>query len=147
MLSRKFIDESKHCVANSKGRKQNKIWIDKGSAFYNRTMKSWLEKNDTEMYSTHNEGISVIAERFIRTLKKNHKHMTPISKNVYIDKLDDIVSKYNNTYHRTTKTKPVDVKPSTYINSSKEINDENPKFIIGDIVRISKYQNIFCKRL
>ena len=70
MLSRKFIDESKHCVANSKGRKQNKIWIDKGSEFYNRTMKSWLEKNDTEMYSTHNEGISVIAERFIRTLKK-----------------------------------------------------------------------------
>ena len=82
-------------------------------------MKSWLEKNDIEMYSTHNEGKSLIAERFIRTLKnKIYKHMTSIPKNVYVDKLDDIVNKYNNTYHRTIKMKPVDVKPSTYIDSS-----------------------------
>ena len=74
-------------------------------------MKSWLEKNDIEMYSTHNEGKSVIAERFIRTLKnKIYKYMTSISKNVYIDKLEDIVSKYNNTYHSTIKMKPGDVK-------------------------------------
>ena len=86
-------------------------------------MKSWLEKNGIEMYSTHNEGKSVIAERFIRTLKnKIYKYMTSISKNVYIDKLDDIVNKYNNTYHSTIKMKPVDVKSSTYIDSSKEIN-------------------------
>ena len=66
-------------------------------------MKSWLEKNDIEMYSTHNEGNSVVAERFIGTLKnKIKKYMTSISKNVYIDKLDDIVNEYNNTYHRTT---------------------------------------------
>ena len=71
--------------------------------------------------------------------------MNVISKDVYIDKLDGIVNKYNNTYHRTIKVKPVDVKPSTYVDSSKEINDENPKFKIGDIVRISKYKSIFAK--
>ena len=96
------------------------------------------------MYSTHNEGKSVIAERFIRTLKnKIYKYMTSISKNVYIDKLDDIVNKYNNTYHSTIKMKPVDVKSNTYIDSSKEINDKDPKFKIGYIVKISKYKNIF----
>ena len=64
---------------------------------------------------------------------------------MYIDKLEDIVNKYNNTCHRTIKMKLVDVKPSIYINCSKEINDKDPKFEIGDIVRISKYQNIFAK--
>ena len=84
--------------------KPNKIWVDKGSQFYNRSMKSWLEKNDIEMYSTHNEGKSVVAERFIRTIKnKIYKHMTSISKNVYIDKLDDIIHKYSNKKHRTIK--------------------------------------------
>ena len=83
-------------------------------------MKSWLEKNDIEMYSTHNEGKSVIAERFIRTLKnKIYKYMTSISKNVYSDKLDDIANKYN-TYHRTIEMKPVYVKSSTYIDPSKD---------------------------
>ena len=92
-------------------------------------MKSWLEKNDIKIYSTHNEGKSVAAERFITTLKnKIYKNMTSISKNVYIDKLDDIVNKYDNTYHRTIKMKPVDIKPSTYLDSSKEINDKNTKF-------------------
>ena len=98
------------------------------------------------MYSTHNEGKSVIAERFIRTLKsKIHKYMTSISKNVYIDKLDDIVDEYNNTYHTTIKMKPIDVKDNTYINADKEINNKNPKFKVGDHVRISKYKNIFAK--
>ena len=87
--------------------------------------------------STYNERKSVVAERFIRTLKnKTYKYMTSISKNVYINKLDDIVNKYNNTYHRTIKIKPVDVKLSTYIDTSKEINYEDPKFKIGDIIRI-----------
>ena len=71
--------------------------------------------------------------------------MTSVSKNIYIDKLDDIVDKYNNTYHSRIKVKPVDVKINTYIGSSKEIDDKNPKFKIGDIVRISKYKNIFSK--
>ena len=99
-----------------------------GSEFYNRLMKSCLEKNDIEMHSTHNEGKSVIAERFIRTLKnKVYKYMTSASKTVYIVKLDDIVNKYNNTYHSTIKIKPVDVKSKTYINFGKEINNKDPK--------------------
>ena len=98
------------------------------------------------MYSTHNEGKLVVAERFIRTLKnKIYKYMTAISKNVYIDKLDDIVNEYNNTYHRTIKMKPVDVKDNTYIDFKKEVNDKDPKFKVGDHVRISKYKNIFAK--
>ena len=93
-----------------------------------------------EMYSVHNEGKSVVAERFIRTLKNTvYKYMTSISKNMHIDKLDHIVTKCNNTYHSTIKVKPVDEKPSTYIESSKVINYQDPKFKIGDIVRISKY--------
>ena len=71
--------------------------------------------------------------------------MAPISKNVYIDQLHDKVHKYNNTYQSTIKMKPIDVKSNTYINSSKEINDEDLKFKIGDIGRISKYEIIFAK--
>ena len=109
-------------------------------------MKSWLENYGIEMYSKQNAGKSIVAKRLIRTLKnKIYKYMIPISKNVDIDKLDDIVNKYNNTCHSTIKMKPVDVKLSTFINSSKEINGEDPKFKIGDIVRISKYKNIFVK--
>ena len=89
------------------------------------------------MYSTLNERKSVVAERFIRALKKKTcKYMISISKNVYIDNLDDILDKYNNTCHRTINMKPADVIESIYIDSSKEINDEDPKFKIGDIVRI-----------
>ena len=98
------------------------------------------------MYSTNNEVKSVIAEGFIRTLKnKIYKHMTSISKNMYTDKLDDIVKKYNNTYHTSIKMKSVDFKDNTYIDFKKEVNDKNPKFKIGDHVRSSKYKNIFAK--
>ena len=68
-----------------------------------------------------------------------------MSKNVYIDKLNDIVNEYNNTYHRTSKMKPVDVKDNIYINFKKEVNHKDPKFKVGDNVRISKYKNIFAK--
>ena len=71
--------------------------------------------------------------------------MTSISKNVYIDKLNDIVNEYNNTYHNTNKMKPIDVKDNTYINIDEETNDKDPKFKVGDRVRISKYKNIFAK--
>ena len=98
------------------------------------------------MYSPHIEGKSVVAERFIRTIKnKIYKRMTSISKNVYIDKLDDIVNEYNNTKQRTTKMKPIDVKDNTYIDFGKEVNDNDPKFKVGDPVSISKYKNIFTK--
>ena len=71
--------------------------------------------------------------------------MTSISKNVHIDKLDDIADEYNNTYHRTNKMKPIAVKGNTYINFEKEVNDKDPKFKVGDYVRISKHINIFAK--
>ena len=84
--------------------------------FYNSSFKKWLKDNDIEMHSIHNDGKSVVAERFIRTLKTNiYKYMMAISKNVYINKLGDIVNEYNNTYHRTIKMKPADVKNNTYI--------------------------------
>ena len=103
------------------------------------SFKKCLKDNDTEMYSTRNEGKSVIAERFIRTLKnKIYKYMTAVSKTVYIDKLDDIMNKYNNTYHRTIKMKSVDVKDNAYIDSIKEVNDKDPIFKVGDHVIISK---------
>ena len=83
-------------------RKPNKIWVDKGSEFYNNSFKKWLQDNDIEMYSTYKEGKYVVAERIIKTFKnKIYKYMNSVSKNVYIDKLDDTVNEYNNTYHKT----------------------------------------------
>ena len=126
-------------------RKPNKIWIDRGSEFYNRLIKSCLEKMKRK-YIQHLMKKNLLLVRFIRSLKnKIYKHMTSLSKNVYIDKLDDIVNNYDNTYHSTIEMKPVDVESNTYINSSKEINDNDPKFKIGDFVRISKYKNAFAK--
>ena len=132
-------------ILKESNRKPNKIWVDKGSEFYNNSFKKWSQDN-IFMYSTNNEGKFVIAERFIKTLKnKTYKYMTSISKNVYIDKLDDIVKNYNNTCHKSIKMKPVDVKDNTYIGFKKEVNDKNPKFKVGDHIRISKYKNIFAK--
>ena len=96
------------------------------------------------MYSTHNEETSVVAERFIRTLKnKIYRYMNPISKNVYIEKLDDIVDKYNNKYHKTIKLVPVDVNPSIYL----DFNTENNKVLNLklEIMLISKDKNIFAR--
>ena len=98
------------------------------------------------MYSTHNEGESVVAERFIRTLKnKIYKCMTLISENVYIDKSDDIVNEYNNTYYGTIKMRSVGVKSSTYINFNAEKNDKSPKSEVSGHAIISKFENIFAK--
>ena len=118
--------------------KPNKIWEDKSSEFYTRSMKSLLEKNAIEMYSTQNEGRPVAEERFIRALKnKIYKYTTFISENVYVDQLDEIVHKYNNKYHRKIKMKSVYVKSSMYIDFKKENNKENHK--------TSKNKNIFAK--
>ena len=84
------------------------------------------------MYSIYNEGKSVVAERFIKTLKnKIYKYMTAISKNVYIDKSDDIVNKYNNIYHRKIKMKPVDIKDKTYFDFEKDVNDKDQNLNLG----------------
>ena len=98
------------------------------------------------MHSAHNEGKSVAAERFIRTLKnKIYKHMTAVSKNMYFDVLDHIVDEYNNTCHRTIKMKPIDVKNDSFAEHNEESDEKDPKFKVGDHVRISKYKNISAK--
>ena len=130
----------------SEKRKPNKIWVDQGSEFYNNTFKGFLKTNNIEMYSTYNEGKSVVAERFIRTLKnKIFKHMAAISKNVYFDVLDGIVNKYKNTIHRTVKVKSIDVTDDSYAEYNENPSKKDPKFKVGDNVRISKYENIFTK--
>ena len=130
---------------NSK-RKPNNTWVDQGSEFYHTHFKKGLKDNDIDMHSTHNEGKSVVAERFIRTLKnKIYKHMTAISKNVYFNFLNDIVDKYNNAYHKTIKMKPSGIKNDFFAESNEVSNERDPKFKVSDHVRISKYKNIFAK--
>ena len=126
-------------------RKPNKIWVDQGGEFYNNGFEKWLSDNDINMYSTYNEGKSVVAERFIRTLKnKFYKHMTATGKNVYYNVLGDVVNKYNNAKHSTIKMKPIEVKNNkrVYID---EHNEKDSKFKVGDRSRISRYKNIFAK--
>ena len=126
-------------IKQSNRRKPNKTWVDQGGEFYKNVFKKWLSDNDIIMYSTYNEGKSVVAERFIRTLKsKLYKHMTATGKNVYYDVLDDVVNKYNNTKHNTIKMKPIDVKNNkrVYID---EHNEKDSRFKVGDRVRISKF--------
>ena len=111
-------------------------------------LKNFLKINNIEMYSTYNEGKSVVSERFIRTLKnKIFKHMRTTSKNVYFDVLDDIVNKYNNTVHRTIKTKPIDVTDDSHAEYNENFNKKDPKYKVGDNVRISKYFKIGQKNL
>ena len=141
-----IVNAFKNILSDS-NRKPNKIWVDQGSEFYNKSFKDFLKINNIEIYSTYNEGKSVVAERFIRTLKsKIFKHMTAISKNIYFDVLDDIVDKYNKTVHKTIKIKPIEVADHYYAEYNEDpSNKKDPKFKVGDHVRISKYKNIFAK--
>ena len=140
-----IVNAFRKMLSDSNG-KPNKIWVDQGSEFYHNTLKDFLKINNIEMYSTCNEGKVVVAERFIRTLKnKIFKHRTAISKNVYFDVLDDIVGKYNNTVHKTIEMKPIDVTGDSYAEYNESPNKEDPKFKVGDYVRISKYKNISAK--
>ena len=109
----KIIKQSNRRVKGTSAKhiRPNKIWLDQGGEFYNRAFKKWLSDNDIIMCSTFNEGKSVVAERFMKTLKnKLYEHMTATGKNVYYDVLDDVVNEYNNTEHNTIKMKPKDVK-------------------------------------
>ena len=109
-------------------------------------MEVFLKKNDIEMYSTHNEGKPVVPERFIKTLKnKIYKNMTYIGENVYFNVLDDIVDKYNNSFHSSLKMKPKDVTGDSFVKYVEESNKKDPKFKLGDHVRVSKYKNILLK--
>ena len=124
-------------ILNNSKRKPNKVSVDEGSEFYNTHFKKWLKDNNIENYSTNNEVKSAVAERFIRTLKNEiYKHMTAISKNVYFDILDGIFDKYNNTYHETIKMKPTDAKSDSFAEYNEESNEQDPKFKVGDHVRI-----------
>ena len=136
-------------VLNSSKRKPNKIRGDQDSKFNNYSFKKWLKDNDIEMYSPFNNGRSVVAERFIRTLNnKIYKDMTAVSKNVYFDVLDDIVNEYNNTVHEIIKMKPIDIKSDSYAEYKQESNEKDSEFKIGDHnVRISKYKNILLKNM
>ena len=110
-------------------------------------MKSCLQ-NNVEIYSRYSRAKSDVAERFIRTSEnKIYKYMTSISKNVCINKLVDMINRYNNTYHRTIKMKPVDVKSDIYNDFNKKNNKDGPKFKFGDNVRISIYEKNFFKSL
>ena len=109
----KILDES--------NRKTTKVWVDKGTNFIINQPNHGYRNNFKKMYPTNNDGKSVVAERFIRSLKnKIYKYINSISKNAYVDKSDDRVDKYNKTYHRTIKMKPVHVNPSIYIVFKKE---------------------------
>ena len=132
-------------IIKQSNRKPNKIWVDQGGEFYNNVFKKWLSDNDIITYSTYNEGKSVVAERFIRTLKnKLYKHMTATGKNVYYV-LDDVVNKYNNTKHNIIKMQPKDVKNDNKIVYIDEHNEKDSRFKVGDRVRISKFKNILAK--
>ena len=134
-------------IFDDSNRKANNIWVDKGGKFYNSSFKKWLKDNDIDMYSTYNQGKSAVVERFIKSLKtKIYKYMNITITTITISsKSDDIVNKCNNTYYRTIKMKPIDIKDNTYVDFKKEVNDKGPKFKVGDPVRISKYKNIFAK--
>ena len=133
-------------IIKQSNRKPNKIWVDQGGEFYNNVFEKWLSDNDINMYSTYNEGKSVVAERFIRTLKKKlYKHMTATGKNVYYNVLDDVLNKYNNTKHSTIKMNPIDVGDNNKRVYIDEHNEKDSKFKVGDRVRISRYKNIFAK--
>ena len=133
-------------IIKQSNRKPNKIWVDQEGEFYNNVFEKWLSDNDIIMYSTYNEGKSVVAERFIRTLKnKLYKHMAATGKKVYYDVLDDVVNKYNNTKHSTIKMKPIDVEDNNKRIYIDEHNEKDSRFKVGDRVRISKFKNIFAK--
>ena len=119
--------------------KPNKSCLYKGSELYKRSMKSWLQNNDAEMYSTQNEGKSGFAERFIETINnKIYQCMTSVSKNVYIGRLNNIVNECINIYHWAIKMKPVDIRPTTYTDFSFQNDEKDPKFEVHHHVRISK---------
>ena len=123
----------------SDGRKTNKVWVHQGTEFYNTNFKKFLKISNIEIYSTYNEGISAVAERFIRTLKnKIFKHMTAISKNIYFDLFDDIVNKYNNTVYRNIKMKRIYVTSDSYTEYNENSNKKDPKF---RLVTMLKFQN------
>ena len=124
LLIQNILDESNG--------KPNNIWVGKYNELYNWSMKSRSQDNVIEMNSAYNEEISIVTKRFMRTLKKIfYKYTTLISKIGYIGNLDDIVNKYNNTYHTSIKMKLTDVYSGTCIKFGMENTAKDPKFRVG----------------
>ena len=118
--------------------------FDQGSEFYNNLFKKFLKINNSEMYWTYNEEISVVAEKFIRTLKTRFLSTWQVFQKMFIWCVI-WYNKYNNAVHRTIKMKPIDVTSDSYAEYNEDSNKKDPKFKVGDHVRISKYKNIFAK--
>ena len=146
----------------SEGRKPNKTWVDQVGEFYKNSFKDFLKINNIEMYSTYNEGKSIVAERFIRTLNnKIFIHMTAVSKSVNFDVLDNIVDKYNYTVHRSIKMKPIDVTSDSYAEYNEDSNVTKPKlklvimlgfqntktFLLKDTVKIGQNKFLLLVKL
>ena len=123
----------------------NKLWVDEGRRLYNNRFQKGLDDNDTLMYSTHNEGKSVVPEKFIRTLKgKTNKRMTGGNSRSYLYSTIKLADDYNNSYDQSIGKNTVDADYSA-LTEEIETNAKAPKFKVGDRVSITKYQNIFNK--
>ena len=130
---------------NESNRKPNKLWVDQGREFDHKLMQEWLDKNNTLMDSTHNNSKSVIAERFIKTLKsKIYKKMTANDRKSYLSYLYKLVDQYHNTYHHSINKKPNNANYSA-LTEKNETNSKANKFKVNNRVRIIKYKNIFSK--
>ena len=132
-------------IANEPNQKPHSLWVSQGKEFHNKLMQEWLGNNYILMYSTLNEGKSVIVERFIKTLKaKIYKKTAANDSKSYLPYLNKIVDQYNNTYDHSTNEKPINADCSALTGKIK-INPKGPKFKVNDSTRITKYKNILSK--
>ena len=132
-------------IVNESNCKPNKLRVYQGRELYNKSMREWFNNNDILMLSTHNEGKSVIAERFIKTLKsKIFKRMTANGRKSYLSYLNKLVDEYNNTYHHFTKKKPINADYSA-LAENIETNPKATEFKVNDRMRITEYKNILVK--
>ena len=130
-------------IINKSNRKPKKLWVDQGREFYYKLMQEWLKNNDILMYSAHNESKSIIAERFIKTLKAKIYKTADNSKS-YLSYLNKLLDQYNNTYHHFINKKPINGDYSVFT-EKMETNSKAPKFKVNDRVKITNYKNIFSK--
>ena len=132
-------------IGNESNRKLYKLWVDQGREFYDKLMQEWVDNNNILVHSAHNEGKSVIAERFIKTLKsKICKKMIANDSKSYLPYLNKLVDDYNNTYKHSINKKPINADYSA-LTEDIESNPKAPKFKENDRVKITNYKNIFSK--
>ena len=150
----KLITDAFQKIVKTSGRRPKILWVDQGPEFYNRVFRGWLEENDVEMYSIYNDGKTVVVERFNLTMKERMwRYFSANNTHRYYDILDTLISSYNAKYHRSIKMSPKDA--SLKKNESKvykslygilsALEPPQPKFKVGDNVRISKKNSMFEK--